>query len=510
MRRAALADVTSDPASSAADDPDQPLESRGSAAARTFPRRCTLIGGALLAASGLFPWFAAGAIATEPLRGRAAIATAIGVIVLIGAIPTVRAWMPRRWWRITNGVAAMTGLALVASSAIAPPSRLSASLGMWLGLVGALLVGLAVFASVWRQDWTPPSRGDAAEDGHGQEPHDGDDEASVPPPSGRPTWRRVARATGLIVACGLGALVVWPAPTPTLRADPRPTTTYDDAVDRFDELAADEGRLGVYEPCESQLLSHGARTAVSVVLFHGLTNCPKQFVEFGEAQFADGANVLILRAPHHGLADAAGTSIGSVANVGDLSPEALRDYADHAIDIGTGLGDEVRVLGLSMGGVIATWSAQERSDVARVVAVAPAMTIPGVPVSLTRIFRNVFDKLPNVSLPGSSKLDHAYAGETTKGLDATFAMAAYVADRAYASAPAATDVIVVLNPDDPQVDPVHLAGFADAWAAHGNAVTLHRLPAVGLPHDVIDLDQPDADAELVYPILFDLLDGVRR
>lgn len=71
--------------------------------------------------------------------------------------------------------------------------------------------------------------------------------------------------------------------------------------------------------------------------------------------------------------------------------------------------------------------------------------------------------------------------------------------------PAAADVVVVLNPDDEQVDATHLAAFADAWASTGGAVSWHRLPAVGLRHDVIDLDQP----ELVYPILTAILEGDR-
>ncbi len=205
-----------------------------------------------------------------------------------------------------------------------------------------------------------------------------------------------------------------------------------------------------------------------------------------------------------------GTGIGGVANVNDLTSESLRDYADESVDIARGLGDEVRALGLSMEGVVAAWTAQERGDVDRVVTIAPAMTIPGLPASLTRVFRNIFHKLPNVSLPSAgTTLDHAYAGQTTKGLDATFEMGAYVADEGYESSPASPDVIVVLNPDDDQVDPVHLSEFASAWAARGGPVALYRLPAIGLPHDVIDVDQPEGDPDLVYPILVDLLDGNR-
>ena len=55
-----------------------------------------------------------------------------------------------------------------------------------------------------------------------------------------------------------------------------------------------------------------------------------------------------------------------------------------AVDIAAGLGDEVRVLGLSMDGVVAAWTAQERSDVDRVVAISPALTIPFVPVARAR------------------------------------------------------------------------------------------------------------------------------
>ena len=252
-------------------------------------------------------------------------------------------------------------------------------------------------------------------------------------------------------------------------------------------------------------MTHDEQVDVAVVLFHGLTNCPKQFVELGRALHAEGANVLILRAPGHGVANGSGDAIGGLSNVAGLSAAELREYADTAIDIGYGLGDDVRVLGLSMGGVISTWVAQERPDVQRVVAVAPAMTIPTVPAFLTGLFRNVADKVPNVDLPGQSKLDHAYSGETTKGLAATFLMADFVAQSAYDRGPAAEDVIVVLNPDDDQVDPDHLAAFAERWDDHGETVTLHRLPPVGLPHDVIDPDQPAGDPDLVYPVLLALL-----
>ena len=269
----------------------------------------------------------------------------------------------------------------------------------------------------------------------------------------RSTLRSVFRWVGIVVAAVVAVvavLTIWPTSTGGLGAEPEPTDTYDEAVARFEDVTADEPGL-VYEPCESVLLDHGERTEVSVVLFHGLTNCPKQFVEFATELFEDGANVLILRAPRHGIADADGDAIGSLSNVDGLTSTELADYADDAVDIAAGLGDDVRVLGLSMGGVLSNWTAQERSDVDRVVVMAPAMSIPGVPRFLTTGFINLFDKIPPVDLPGESKLDHAYVGGSTKGLVATFNLSRSVERSASGGGPAAGEVFVVINPDDNQV-----------------------------------------------------------
>ena len=475
---------------------------------RGLPRVSSVLGGLFLCASGMFPWFVAGAIATDPLRGRALVIAIVGLVVTAAAILAPRS--PTAW-QVVCAVSGSVGLTLVLVSAVDPPVELTASLGVGLCLIGSALCVVAVFAARWRHRWSPSDIAtvdDAADSGGAP-----DAKNDAPPGSERParsTGRIVAVAAGLVVALAAAYLVAWPASTPRLAAQPAPTASHDDAIERFEEVTAGEADLNVFEPCESRLLTHGERTDVAVALFHGLTNCPRQFVELGTQLFDAGANVVILRAPEHGIANADGTAIGGVENVNSLSPEALRDYADDSVDIATGLGEEVRVLGLSMGGVVAAWTAQERSDADRVVAVAPAMTVPAVPASLTQVFRNVFQKLPDVSLPSSgTPLDHAYAGETTTGLDATFTMAADVADEAYGASPASPDVIVVLNPDDDQVDPVHLSGFANAWAAHGRPVSLYRLPAVGLPHDVIDVDQPEGDPEFVYPILVELLDGER-
>jgi len=321
-------------------------------------------------------------------------------------------------------------------------------------------------------------------------------------------WR-IVRWSLIVVAGVIGVLLLLaalPVPTGGLDAQPRPVAGLDEAEARVAAWeAANDGP--VFEPCRSRLLLHEERAPVAVALFHGLTNCPQQFPELGQQLFDAGANVVILRAPHHGVASSEGTSIGGVGEVAGLTAGELRRFADESVDIAAGVGDEVRVLGLSMGGVLAAWTAQFRDDVDRVVAIAPAMSIPKAPSAVTTGFVNLFHRLPNLNLPGTANLDHAYAGESTKGLVATFLLARATQRSAGDRGPAAGEVVVVLNPNDDQVDNVDVRRFAEGWGEHDGDVRLAWLPDAGLPHDVIDPGQPAGDPAAVYPILRDLLDG---
>lgn len=312
----------------------------------------------------------------------------------------------------------------------------------------------------------------------------------------------------MLVVLTLVAAIV-PVSSSDLDARPDAAGDYDEAIARFDAFAADEAGLGVIEACRSRRFVHDERTEVAVVLFHGLTNCPQQFVDFAEHLHDDGANVIILRAPHHGLGDDDGT-IGGVSKVGPLSAGELRDFADESVDIAAGLGDRVEVLGLSMGGVLAMWTAEFRDDVDRVVAVAPAISIPRVPHFVTTAFVNIANRLPNFSLPsGGATLDHAYAGESTGAISAMFLLARANENELKNHPAAAREVVVVLNPDDDQVDNGEVRQLVERWNDDDGPVEIVEFPAIGLPHDVIDPDQPKADVEAVYPTLFELLEAGR-
>jgi len=311
-----------------------------------------------------------------------------------------------------------------------------------------------------------------------------------------------------LIVVALVALAAIPSSPGDLAARPDPALTYDEAVARFDALRQQEDRIGVFDECRSRLLTQGQRADVAVILVHGLTNCPKQFVEFGEHLHAQGANVLILRAPHHGIANADRTAVGSVSELANLTPAELRDYADTAADIGHGLGDERRALGLSMGGVITAWLTQNRPDITQTVVASPALSLPVGPPFLTTAARNLFSRLPSITLPGSDKtgINHVYNGETTRGLAAMYQLAAYVRDQAASQPPAARTIDVDWNANDDQVNNVDVEALANAWAARGALVTTYEFPqSLGLPHDLIDPAQKTGDVAAVYPRLWEQL-----
>lgn len=317
---------------------------------------------------------------------------------------------------------------------------------------------------------------------------------------------RVLGVVALLLGSALLALAIVPVSTGGVESTPEPAANYDESLARFEQVRAVERRQGVYEPCRSRLLDRGRATDVVVVLVHGLANCPRQFVELGERIRATGANVLILRVPRHGAADSSGQRIGQVSNLGGLTPGELASYGDDAVDIATGLGDDVRVLGVSMGGVISAWIAQYRPEVDRVVAVAPLLTLPHVPGLVDGLFRNLFARIPNVSLPGSAALDHAYAGQSTRALTSVYRLAGSVREAAAKKAPAAAAIAVVTNGSDDQVRNPEIEALAAAWRGAGADVDSYEFPrSLGLPHDMIDVQQPTARPEVVYPVLLGLL-----
>jgi len=305
----------------------------------------------------------------------------------------------------------------------------------------------------------------------------------------------------LVVLGVLTALAAIPINTRPLESDPHPIADYGSAVAAYDSLRADEqGR--VMADGASLMFVHGSKTPRAIVLVHGLTNSPRQFRELGKQFYERGYNVIVPRLPEHGLEPA------DISHLKTLTAEKYRDYGDHAIDIAYGLGDSVFVIGLSAGGNVAAWIAQHRPEVARVIIIAPAMTVARIPGPLDAPAMNLMERLPNVSIhqrPDSGR-GHAYFGTSTRGVGATLRFGASVL-AADGEPPVVRDITVVINDNDHTVDEEPALHLAGEWQAHGGVVTTFRFDrALRLPHDLIDVTQRCGLPEVVYSVLIALIE----
>src|SRR5690348_8994901 len=125
-----------------------------------------------------------------------------------------------------------------------------------------------------------------------------------------------------------------------LSSAPNPACDHDEALKRFAAMQALDGPA-VNPVCRSTLLTHDASTEQVIVLAHGITNCPRQFVQLAPLFFERGYGALIPRIPWNGFADQSGVAMER------LTARELRAFGDEIVDIARGLGERVTVLGLS-------------------------------------------------------------------------------------------------------------------------------------------------------------------
>jgi esterase/lipase len=301
----------------------------------------------------------------------------------------------------------------------------------------------------------------------------------------------------------VGALAFVPLPASDLESHARPIHEYATAV------AAAEARTRADDQVtapggSSIVLLHGHRTRRVVVLLHGFTNSPTQFAELARQLYGAGDNVYVPRLPHHGERGS------DVASLAIMTAEELRDAADSAVDLATGLGDSVIVVGLSAGGTMASWIAQNRCDVVRVVIAAPVVQLAKVPPWLNRPMMNLGVRLPNVNHhdPVDAAAPDREEGWTSRAVAQILRLGAAVARSAAQSPPGARDVRLVLNAHEHTISADAALGLAHAWAARGATVSVYEIAdSLGLPHDIIDPRQRVHRLDVVYPAIVALAHG---
>jgi carboxylesterase len=317
-------------------------------------------------------------------------------------------------------------------------------------------------------------------------------------------WWIVAPTIGVILA------IIWIVLTPwnisNLASHPNPVNSYGEALQRIDQLREQEPSA-MNPICQLQFMSHGKKVERAIILVHGYTNCPQQFHELGQQFYDLGYNVLIVPLPHHGLADR------MTEEQSQLTAEELTSYADEAVDIAQGLGDQVSMMGISAGGVTTSWAAQHRSDIDLAVIISPAFGFKQIPTPLTAAVMNIFTLLPDAfewwdpTLQVDTPPAQAYPRYSRHALVQVMRLGFAIQADARRSPPAAKKLIMVINPTDESINNPLITKVVDQWQAHGAKLSIYELDrALQLHHDLIDPGQPYQQTAQVYPLLIKLVD----
>lgn len=274
-------------------------------------------------------------------------------------------------------------------------------------------------------------------------------------------------------------------------------------------LARDHDRIAPLG--RSILLLHAERRERAIVLFHGLSASPTQFVRFAHDLHARGHNIIVPRLPHHGRLD----RISGVQ--ARLTSDELCEVAHECLMIARDVGDRVTVAGFSLGGVLALWAAQHE-PLQRAVAIAPFLGISWIPNRLMKSISEQLLRWPNRFFWWNPFLRarllpaHGYPRFATHALAQSYLLARRVIDDAGMIAPQAAEVVLVTNSKEAAVNNRavrHLAARMHAF--RGNArIELVKLSDLPITHDIVEPLHHPKIANRIYPRLLELIDPKAR
>lgn len=321
----------------------------------------------------------------------------------------------------------------------------------------------------------------------------------------------LATAAVILLATSFAVLTLWPINTDGLTQEQTaraPTADYAAAMAAFAAVEATEAAGVPLNPlCHSKLLTHGARTAKVVVFFHGLTNCPAQGDELARQLFDLGYNVYLPRLPGHGEADPMTLALAG------LTAEALVAAGRDATDLAQGLGDEVVVAGLSVGGTVTAGLGQYRADISDSISLAPFLAPYVVPPWAAHAATNVILMAPNFMVWWdaqtpyvSAEMPYAYPRFATHAIGQAMRLGLAIDASANEKPAAAKALGMLLNDADVAVSNLLALQLTAAWESHGRTVDVWEFPMeLKLPHDLIDPRQEDSDIAVVYPKLIEMI-----
>ncbi|MFT4217295.1 MAG: alpha/beta fold hydrolase [Micropruina sp.] len=303
-----------------------------------------------------------------------------------------------------------------------------------------------------------------------------------------------------------------------LRLAPPASGVPDPTVDRAEALAKLAALIaadaGIPEMTRTRLLEPDATASVTIVIWHGFTNAPSQFVAVGERLRDAGYRVLLPRMPRHGLPDLLTRELAG------LTQAELVTQVDDCIDIAAGLGDEVWVAGLSAGGIMASWAAATRDEVSRAVLAAPLVAPKGFPMPAVRLcvkFPRIvprsylwWDPRKKDALDDNSP--YAYPGFPIPGVMPFLYLSESLFDHTVTVGHRLSRVVLVTNANDLAVrQDAAMAFSAEVFGKASDYVGEARIdPALQWAHDFVDPWSPAAGATEQVSALLESSFGVRE
>lgn len=263
------------------------------------------------------------------------------------------------------------------------------------------------------------------------------------------------------------------------------------------------------ERCRSILLTHGVRAPRATLFLHGMTASPRQFDALAAYAHLLGDNVFVPRMPKHGYPDRLTGALG------DLRASELLETVERSVTIARGLGERVRVVGFSLGGLLAAWVAQHY-DVDEAIALSPLLGLAVVPPALTRRAVAALRMLPNHFFWWNplkrAKLmpAHGYPRFSTHALAEALSIGLNLFVEARERGPRSR-ITLVTNAGEFGVSNRAVSQLEALWRAAGGA-RVERLCIGGLgpSHDIVEPLREGGKAEKSYPFFFRLLDAATR
>lgn len=295
----------------------------------------------------------------------------------------------------------------------------------------------------------------------------------------------------------------WPLRKSELQKGTSETISFDQALTRYESVESSERQARVVDECGSKLYSHGERTAKSVVMFHGITACPKQFAGLAQTFYDAGYNVYVPKAPHHGFADK--------RRHGQVRSKELVDFVNSSVTIATGLGDTTGAVGLSGGGMLTTWAAEYRPEITSALVLSPFYEpAPAQAPKWQLPFLNVLyglhvlpDKFVEPSSPDGAAFSYSALGNyniITKNL------------KKDPSGLPLKSFSTIISADDDQIDLALAKSIPQKIADANPSMKFARITLPGnweLGHDIVSLENKNvaARSQQLFPLYLDAYEG---